>query len=102
MRKTAKITKPVFTQIWFLIEGRSERWRCACHAGWFRIGDEHEGQTILVCTYGKLHRVLNGFFLEPPVPIEEPAVQWVGKLIRGVQLKLPFRGHALEIQTKGG
>lgn len=102
MRKTAKrITGKEFTQIWFLIEGRSKRWRCEHHAGWFRVGDEHEGQTILVCTYGKHHRVLNGFYLEPPVPLEDPPVQWEGKRLRGVQLNLEFRGRALAISSGG-
>lgn len=36
-----------FTQIWFLVEGQSKRFRCEHGAGWFRIGAEHDGHGIV-------------------------------------------------------
>jgi hypothetical protein len=96
-RSTVTKAKPVFTQIWFLIEGRGVRFRCEHHAGWFRLGNEERGQTKVTCSYGKEHRVMSGFYLESPVPIEEPEWCWVGHVIRGIQLPLAFPARAWRI-----
>jgi len=61
-----------YTRIWFLVEGESRQFRCEHLAGWFQILREAGSEAELVCTYGAHHRLLSGFYLEPPVPIEEP------------------------------
>src|SRR4051812_13859367 len=93
----AQLTLPEhgFTQIWFFVEGQPKRFRCEHQAGWFRIGHEDLGQTELICTHGKRHRVLSGFFLESPDAEEAPLI-WFGRLLRGEQLKLKFPARVLK------
>jgi hypothetical protein len=77
------------TPIYFLVEGERKQYRCEHKSGLFIIGHEHNGETEVVCGFRKRHRVLNGFYTAPQEE-PEPATVWVGKRIRGEQMRLHF------------
>src|SRR5438309_2005960 len=80
-----------FTQIWFYVEGQWKRFRCAHRAGWFRLTDlRHNGYRVVICTYRARHAVLEGFTENPPASAEEEVFAWMGQVLRGEQLALPF------------
>ena len=81
-----------YTRIYFLVEGESRPWRCEHKGSWFQIQRDSGRETEVVCTYGQKHRVLSGFFLEPPpVEPEQQEQEWTGPPARrAVQLCFDF------------
>jgi hypothetical protein len=80
-----------WTSVWFLVEGRPRRFRCRDGSGLFQLGPEVGGQVELTCLSRQRHRVLAGFYVQPPGELDdagEPA--WIGEVLRGEQLGLKF------------